>query len=106
MVAVRIKILLSTKSSKPTLTSACEKDELWHANPMIFVGARTLTFLSQLFPLYLVYAVDFWPRWIFLAAAVGFNLYGLKLRKDADRMETGGAPKVVDSTVLDLTDNS
>ncbi|WP_195225408.1 hypothetical protein [Schaalia turicensis] len=50
--------------------------------------------------------MDFWPRWIFLAAAIGFVLYGLKLRKDADRMETGGAPKVVDSTVSDLADNS
>ena len=58
------------------------------------------------FSAYLVYAVDFWPRWIFLAAAIGFVLYGLKLRKDADRMETGGAPKAVDSTVSDLVDNS
>lgn len=106
MVAVRIKILLSTKSSKPTLTSAYEKDEQWHANPMIFVGAQTLTFFVAAFSAYLVYAVDFWPRWIFLAAAIGFVLYGLKLRKDADRMETGGAPKVVDSTVSDLADNS
>lgn len=68
--------------------------------------SSNVNFCVAAFSAYLVYAVDFWPRWIFLAAAVGFVLYGLKLRKDADRMETGSAPTVVDSTVLDLTDNS
>lgn len=68
--------------------------------------SSNVNFFVAAFSAYLVYAVDFWPRWIFLAATIGFVLYGLKLRKDADRMETGGAPKVVDSTVLDLTDNS
>ncbi len=41
--------------------------------------SSNVNFFVAAFSLYLVYAVDFWPRWIFLAAAVGFNLYGLKL---------------------------
>ena len=75
-------------------------------NPDDLRRSSNVNFFVAAFSAYLVYAVDFWPRWIFLAAAIGFVLYGLKLRKDADRMETGGAPRAVDSTVLDLTDNS
>lgn len=75
-------------------------------NPDDLRRSSNVNFFVAAFSAYLVYAVDFWPRWIFLAAAIGFVLYGLKLRKDADRMETGGAPKVVDSTVSDLVDNS
>ena len=75
-------------------------------NPDDLRRSSNVNFFVAAFSAYLVYAVDFWPRWIFLAATIGFVLYGLKLRKDADRMETGGAPKVVDSTVSDLADNS
>ena len=75
-------------------------------NPDDLRRSSNVNFFVAAFSAYLVYAVDFWPRWIFLAAVIGFVLYGLKLRKDADRMETDGAPKVVDSTVSDLVDNS
>ena len=68
--------------------------------------SSNVNFFVAAFSAYLVYAVDFWPRWIFLAAVIGFVLSGLKLRQDADRLETDGAPKVVDSTVSDLVDNS
>ncbi len=75
-------------------------------NPDDLRRSSNVNFFVAAFSAYLVYAVDFWTRWIFLAAAIGFVLYGLKLRKDADRMGDGGAPKVVDSTVSDLVDNS
>lgn len=62
-------------------------------NPDDLRRSSNVNFFVAAFSAYLVYAVDFWPRWVFLAAAIGFVLYGLKLRKDADRMGDGRCAK-------------